>query len=96
MADILVRLGVRADNADFVEFMNDGVQKRRIQANRQIDLDAISEIERLRAMLERVSHLNSFRELNDILPEVRLLLGCPWSTDAERVAIRSTLSEKGE
>lgn len=26
------------------------------------------------AMLERVSHLNSFRELNDILPEVRDLI----------------------
>ncbi len=34
-----------------------------------------AEIERLSAMLERVSHLNSFRELNDILPEVRTILG---------------------
>lgn len=36
--------------------------------------EMLGEIERLRNMLDRVSHLNSFRELNDILPEVRAML----------------------
>lgn len=38
----------------------------------------MSENEAYRQMLDRVSHLNSFRELNDILPEVRALLGQQW------------------
>lgn len=38
----------------------------------------MTELEQMRQMLERVSHLNSFRELNAILPEVRRLLGQQW------------------
>ena len=38
----------------------------------------VDEQHKFRVMLERVSHLNSFRELNSILPEVRALLGTSW------------------
>ena len=37
-------------------------------------LGAADTIERLRAILERVSRLNGFRALNDVLPEVRAAL----------------------
>lgn len=45
-----------------------------------------SVVDRMREMLGRVSHLNSFRELNDILPEVRALLGTPLPTDGAEVS----------
>ena len=47
----------------------------------QASASAERQAERIRvleAMLERVSRLNSFRELNGILWEVRQLIGIPW------------------
>lgn len=43
----------------------------------------------LREMLERVSHINSFRELNALLPTVRALLVAVGTTDSKVIAMHA-------
>jgi hypothetical protein len=50
--DIVEMLKKRAACSDFAEHMQDGVSKRRLLLNRQMDIEAAAEIERLRAELE--------------------------------------------
>jgi hypothetical protein len=50
LGDIVERLRFRAACADYADEMLDGVAKRRLLSNRQLDIDAADAIDRLRAI----------------------------------------------